>query len=44
MKKWTKVSRIFCPENNFPWMKTHASNPVADHLEGSIFRIYFRNQ
>jgi predicted GH43/DUF377 family glycosyl hydrolase len=41
MKKWTKVSRIFCPENNFPWMKTHASNPVADHLEGSIFRIYF---
>lgn len=39
--KWTKIGRIFCPDNNFSWMRTHAAGPVAEHIEGDRFRIYF---
>jgi hypothetical protein len=39
--KWIKLGVVFCPENNFPWMKTHAANPVAESLGGSFFRIHF---
>lgn len=24
-----------------PWMQTHAANPVAEHRDGDLFRIYF---
>jgi len=39
--KWEKLGLIFCPDNNYPWMKTHAANPVAEHIEGNRFRVYF---
>ena len=39
--KWIKRGRIFCPDGNFPWMQSHAANPVAQHLIKDIFRIYF---
>ena len=39
--KWTKLGRIFCPESNFDWMRTHAAGPIAEHIEGDRFRIYF---
>lgn len=38
---WKKLGRVFVPDNNYPWMKTHASNPVAEHIEGDLFRVYF---
>lgn len=41
MNKWKKVTKIFEPAGQYPWMLTHASNPVADHIEGDIFRVYF---
>jgi hypothetical protein len=39
--KWTKVGRVFCPDGNFDWMRTHAAGPIAEHLEGDFFRVYF---
>ncbi len=42
--KWKKLGVVFCPENNFEWMKTHAANPVAEPLGGSAFRVYFTSR
>jgi hypothetical protein len=39
--KWRKLGRIFQPENNQTWMRSHASNPVAEHRSGDVFRVYF---
>jgi hypothetical protein len=39
--RWTKVGRIFCPEDNFTWMRSHAAGPLAEHLEDDRYRIYF---
>jgi hypothetical protein len=39
--RWQKVGNIFCPSGQYPWMQSHAANPVADCLGGSRFRIYF---
>lgn len=38
---WRKLGRLFCPEQQYPWMQTHAANTVAEHLYDDIFRIYF---
>ena len=35
------MGRVFCPEGNFDWMRTHAAGPIAEHLEGDWFRVYF---
>jgi hypothetical protein len=39
--QWKKLGLIFCPDNNHPWMLTHAANPVAEQLHENVFRIYF---
>lgn len=39
--KWTKLGRVFTPDNNHSWMFSHAANPVAEHLYGDVFRLYF---
>ncbi|MBX9721301.1 MAG: hypothetical protein K2X81_07905, partial [Candidatus Obscuribacterales bacterium] len=39
--RWKKLGLIFNPQANSKWMHSHASNPVASHLEGSIYRVYF---
>ncbi len=39
--KWTKLGNVFCPQGEAPWMRTHAANPVADHIDADLFRIYF---
>ena len=41
MQNWIKLGNIFTPNNNFDWMVSHAANPFAEHLEKSIYRIYF---
>lgn len=38
---WTKLGHIFTPDGSVPWMSTHAANPVARHMGGDHFRIYF---
>lgn len=39
--KWEKLGLIFCPDNNYDWMVSHAANPVVEHIDSSLFRIYF---
>lgn len=38
---WEKLGRIYEPGRLGGSLKTHASNPVALHLSGNVFRIYF---
>jgi hypothetical protein len=39
--KWRKLGLVFCPHNEKDWMRTHAANPVAEQLDGDMFRVYF---
>ncbi|MGE5452532.1 MAG: hypothetical protein ACM3VZ_11915 [Acidobacteriota bacterium] len=39
--KWVKKGRIFNPDSQHDWVKSHAMLPVADHLGGDLYRIYF---
>jgi hypothetical protein len=42
MAKWKKLGLIFTtPPDAMDWMKTHATNPIAEQLQGSLYRIYF---
>ncbi|MEO5891114.1 MAG: hypothetical protein ABIQ31_12715 [Ferruginibacter sp.] len=38
---WKKLKQIFCPDNNYPWMVSHASYPWAEQVENELFNIYF---
>lgn len=39
--RWIKKGLIFKPDNNFPWMVSHASIPVVDAIDNRALRIYF---
>jgi hypothetical protein len=39
--QWRKLGLVFSPHQHGDWMVSHAANPVADHLEGNRFRVYF---
>ena len=39
--KWQKLGQIFCADHHYDWMISHAANPVAELIEGDIFRVYF---
>lgn len=39
--KWVKKGLIFKPEGQFDWVNTHAMVPIADRIEGDLYRIYF---
>jgi hypothetical protein len=39
--KWIKKGLVFKPDNNFDWMVSHASIPVADRISDDVLRIYF---
>jgi len=39
--RWKKLGKIFEPDGKSEWMHTHATIPFADHLEGSLYKIYF---
>lgn len=41
MQYWKRLGLLFCPENNYDWMLTHAANPVAEQISDDIFRVYF---
>lgn len=38
---WRKVGCVFCPDNVHDWMRSHAANTFAEHVEGDLFRVYF---
>ncbi len=39
--KWIKKGLIFKPKGKLDWMVTHAAVPIADRIEGDLYRIYF---
>jgi hypothetical protein len=39
--EWIKKGIIYCPADNYQWMASHASNPVAEGLGEALFRLYF---
>ncbi len=39
--KWKKIKHLFVANNQYDWMSSHGSNPVAINLKDSVFRIYF---
>jgi len=39
-QRWRKIGLIFSPGQS-DWMKTHAQNPLPEHLGNGIFRVYF---
>ncbi len=39
--KWRKLGCVFCPAGNYPWMVSHAANPVAVLQRDDRIRIYF---
>lgn len=39
--EWEKLGRVFNPQGQSKWVKTHSMLPVADNIGGDLFRIYF---
>lgn len=42
--RWRKLGHVYTPDGARPWMRSHAANPIAEHLEGDRFRIYFSSR
>jgi len=38
---WKKLGLVFCPNGEIPWMNSHASVPIAEHVREDVFRVYF---
>ena len=41
MMSWRRCSRIFTASDDYPWMRTHAANPVPVSIGDNLYRIYF---
>ncbi len=39
--RWRKLGLVFCPAGERDWLHSHAAVPIAEHLSGDLFRIYF---
>jgi hypothetical protein len=39
--KWHKLGKIYSPNNSNSFLLSHASNPLATHLQGDTYRIYY---
>jgi predicted GH43/DUF377 family glycosyl hydrolase len=39
--KWTKLGHIYAPDGTLPWARAYAANPVAEQVDGDLYRIYF---
>ena len=42
--RWRKLGQIFSPAGHCDWMKSHAAVPIAEHLSGALFKIYFSSR
>lgn len=43
-QKWKSLGKIFCPSGESFWLNSHASCPVAEHIEEDLFRVYFSSR
>lgn len=39
--KWTKLGHVFVPDGRLQWARAYAANPVAERIDGDLYRIYF---
>lgn len=42
--KWKKLGRIFGAERHNDWLYSHAMIPIAEQIDGDLFRIYFSSR
>jgi predicted GH43/DUF377 family glycosyl hydrolase len=42
--KWRKLGRVYVPDGRSPWARSHAANPVAEQVDGDLYRIYFSSR
>lgn len=42
--KWKKLGKIFCAEKHSDWLYSHAMIPIAEQIEGDLYRIYFSSR
>lgn len=38
---WRKLGHIYAPDGSLPWARSYAANPVAEQIDGDLYRIYF---
>lgn len=38
---WSKLGHVYAPDGSLPWARSYAANPVAEQIDGDLFRIYF---
>jgi hypothetical protein len=41
---WRKLGQLFVPDGSLPWARGYAANPVAERIEGDLYRIYFSSR
>ena len=41
---WKKIGHIFCPSGERDWMQSHASVPIAEHVDSDLYKIYFSSR
>ena len=41
---WRKLGQVYCPSGQKEWMYSHAAVPIAEHIEGDVFKIYFSSR
>ncbi len=44
MQKWMKLGLIFSPDNNFEWMRTHASVPFIADVDNNLVTVFFSSR
>ena len=40
-RTWEKLGMVYGVENDHPCLLSHASNPLAHHLQGDIYRVFY---
>lgn len=41
---WRRLGLVFRPDGSEPWLASHAANPVAVPLDGSVCRVFFASR
>jgi hypothetical protein len=42
--EWKKLGHIFCADRQNDWLYSHAMIPIAERLDGDLYRIYFSSR
>lgn len=42
--RWRKLGVVYQPAGDRYWLRSHAAVPIAEHIDGDIFKIYFSSR